>query len=317
MKKRAVLIFVLFLVVFMIGGVSAEIERITNWNSYGMDDYRLYNIQVNPDTLTIQPDNMGDIGIPSANFKIEGDFNYNIKKITSDFGEIKTGHISINFYEQWHLRKYCYSSSDLYDRTLSVRTKYIDYGDFKFIDSENLEYRGYLSGIRETGLNDGCEPSLLYVGNFEAFSIDGKKKISGAIELEIPTNETGGIFVEPGTFAGQSVKFNFQGFIDDTQKRISTLESWKQTITDIISNIWLAITGHTIRIENLENQTYPSVNLTHPYFKYLSSSDRKNIVCGYAEDNHLNYLADLGWACNVTYRVYSGGERAYCRCKKI
>ncbi len=53
------------------------------------------------------------------------------------------------------------------------------------------------------------------------------------------------------------------------------------------------------------------------YFKFLSSADRKKIVCGYAEEQHLNSSINLGWNCTITYKQYRSGERADCRCKSI
>lgn len=103
------------------------------------------------------------------------------------------------------------------------------------------------------------------------------------------------------------------------EERISALENWKTTITTTLSSIWQAITGHTTRIEALENKTIvlPSENSSYLYFKYLTYSDRKNIVCGFAQDNHLVSLIDLKVNCTVTYKQYSYGERATCRCKEI
>lgn len=73
------------------------------------------------------------------------------------------------------------------------------------------------------------------------------------------------------------------------------------------------------RISRLENQTLQTPNITIlNYFKYLSSSDRKNIVCGYTEDNHLEHIEDLGWSCDITYRQSRNGkETSSCKCKKI
>jgi hypothetical protein len=119
---------------------------------------------------------------------------------------------------------------------------------------------------------------------------------------------------------------------NDHEQRLSALESWKETIITTLSNIWNSI--NTLisendeqdteiddlknRVRELENQTPIIINETLPnYFKYLSSSDRKKMVCGYAEDNHLTQLTDLGWNCTITYRQSSSGEKSSCKCKKI
>ncbi|MDO8467544.1 MAG: collagen-like protein [Nanoarchaeota archaeon] len=109
--------------------------------------------------------------------------------------------------------------------------------------------------------------------------------------------------------------------ISNFNQRISLLESWKNTIIDTVDNILLTLTNHDSRIDALESSSgeNSSGNGTTPdYFKYLSSGDRKNIVCGYAEDNHLSNYTDLGWNCDVNYRTNSRGiESSSCRCKKI
>src|SRR3989344_3005364 len=54
-------------------------------------------------------------------------------------------------------------------------------------------------------------------------------------------------------------------------QKISILESWKQTITNTLTDMWSAITSNTNRIEILENQSSQlPANLTIPdYWKYL------------------------------------------------
>ena len=107
--------------------------------------------------------------------------------------------------------------------------------------------------------------------------------------------------------------------------RISLLESWQQsvnntlqTIQTTLASILTTLTGHTSRLTNLENQQPLIQNGTIPnYFKYLSSSDRKNIVCGYGKDSHLTNVTDLGLNCLITYRNTSRGESASCRCKQV
>ncbi|MFA4953312.1 MAG: hypothetical protein WC584_03750 [Candidatus Pacearchaeota archaeon] len=152
-------------------------------------------------------------------------------------------------------------------------------------------------------------------------------------------NESGSEFkvtivLQTDFFNNRSVR-NAHGiltFYTEENQRLSLLESFQQTISNTILNITASInqlfsqvnnhetelTNHESRITALENQTPLSSNFTSPYFKYLSSSDRKNIVCGYAEDNHLTQLTDLGWNCTITYRTLSSGKvSASCRCKKI
>ena len=114
------------------------------------------------------------------------------------------------------------------------------------------------------------------------------------------------------------------------EDRVSVLEAWRETLDLMIDMIkqsiqdLFEITGnHTEqlndyeqRIENLE-QNQNSSNSTFPQaFNYLSWSERKNVVCGYAESHHLSSVQELGWGCELTYRQTSNGEKANCRCKK-
>ncbi|MBU3913287.1 MAG: hypothetical protein KKE50_04300 [Nanoarchaeota archaeon] len=91
---------------------------------------------------------------------------------------------------------------------------------------------------------------------------------------------------------------------------------------NIIFAIQDAITGHATRIDALESSSGSGnggeiSNVSFPnYFKYLSSTDRKNVICDYAKDNHLDTYSDLGWGCVVTYKQSSRGETASCRCKE-
>ncbi|MEN9625840.1 MAG: hypothetical protein RL557_168 [archaeon] len=120
--------------------------------------------------------------------------------------------------------------------------------------------------------------------------------------------------------------------IENTEQRISTLELWKQTITETVDSILNSVEDlimrldlaeseldiHESRLDTIENQLSSGDGSIPNYFKYLGSSDRKNIVCGYAQDNRLTHLEDLGWSCNLTYKTSrSGKESVSCKCDKI
>ena len=137
----------------------------------------------------------------------------------------------------------------------------------------------------------------------------------------VQTDITGGIMVH-----SDETRFNTLESNQSLQnQRISALETWKQSIDDwkngiatTITDILTTIKGNTNRITVLESQNTTPQNISN-YFKYLSSSDRKNIVCGIATDNHLTTktMQELGWKCDVTYRQSSSGERASCKCRKL
>lgn len=134
--------------------------------------------------------------------------------------------------------------------------------------------------------------------------------------------------IEPGTAAvllGGII-------IEDNEGRISKLESWRKTIDDwknsinttlttiqnSIFNILGTLTKNDARISTLENKT-STTNISYPnYFKYMSSSDRKQLVCGYGVDNNKTTMNDLGWNCNVTYKTSSSGKVSTdCKCKEL
>jgi hypothetical protein len=108
------------------------------------------------------------------------------------------------------------------------------------------------------------------------------------------------------------LQYRLSGILNEDSKSLSSLESWRQTLTNTINNILNRLTLSESRISALENQNN-NKTLTN-YFKYLSSSDRKNMVCGYAQDNHLTNINDLGFNCNVTYKQYKTIEKATCKC---
>lgn len=123
---------------------------------------------------------------------------------------------------------------------------------------------------------------------------------------------------------------------NDHEERISTLESWRglmeewrDALFSSLSDLIDRVDALTERVEQNEEDiaelkensgsaTTIEINGTHPYFKYLSSSYRKKMVCGFAEENRLEHLEDLGWSCDLTYKTYSGGrERVRCSCDRI
>jgi hypothetical protein len=113
------------------------------------------------------------------------------------------------------------------------------------------------------------------------------------------------------------------------EERVSLLESWKEIIEDWKNSVINALAiinsktedltnkvdNHEERITILENSSITE-NLTPDYWKYLSANERKNIVCGYAEDNRLSNIDYLGWSCKLTYKSTWKREIVNCKCKK-
>jgi len=120
--------------------------------------------------------------------------------------------------------------------------------------------------------------------------------------------------------------FELESRVTELENKVSLLESWKNTIDLIITSIQESIQGLLIKTDNLENNlanlknnitSSPSNFNSSSYLQYLSASDRRKMVCGFAEDNHLEIINDLGYDCELTYtQLRSGNERVRCRCIK-
>ncbi len=229
------LLILLVLGLINISFVNAEVKII---RSHFVPFGNLFNISIEPDNLTVL--NQSNYGIPSQFLVIEGDFNYTVSNLQQTvFNPNNKGHIKIRFLENRHLRRFCFDNPEQYERTLWAIMNAIPEG-FEIIDNDGLKYIGVVTGVRETGLNIGCQSAVSYITYFEAFSQNGLKRMSGSIMLEVPSNGTNGdIWKESGQFAGQQIVFTIQGFIDDSIERISLLEQWRNTIDDIINEIML------------------------------------------------------------------------------
>ncbi|MGY4884134.1 MAG: LamG-like jellyroll fold domain-containing protein [Nanobdellota archaeon] len=88
--------------------------------------------------------------------------------------------------------------------------------------------------------------------------------------------------------------------IDTCQAEVDTL---KQKVNELED-----------KVDDLESNPAP---LNSPYLKYLSSGDRKAMVCGYAIDNKMTSYTDLGWNCTIKYRTYNGRTTSICTCKLL
>ena len=146
------------------------------------------------------------------------------------------------------------------------------------------------------------------------------------------------IFSDGKLVVSQPIQVDIGPISNDTESRISALERWENVLYKMILSIQTSLQGltdkinfqqtkidsHETRITALENKNSTIINNTIfvnssnlAYFKYLSYTDRKNIICGYGKDNHLNKLIDLNVNCTITYKKYSTREIATCICKEI
>lgn len=315
MKREAIILALVFgfLVIAMIGGASAiqyiEISGTDyNLHTYGSHsngcisgDYcQAYIELLNPgvmsgNTFLEEPGSIGFIGngkpIDINKLKIDNLFLPNSPK-SGDRGDI--------------------------DQTF---TNFYIYYKNGTLEMQGISLEGYWVYTTDKYNNIG---SLMYEIN--SMILDDKGQIyNGKIRIIIRDYNSSYINNPYMVFSTDLFLLN-----DNSQQnqRISALESWKQIISDTITSILNTLTGHNTRISKLENSTSNGTTIinnttiimnngTDPYLKYLGSSDRKNMVCGFAEDNHLTNVIDLGWNCTVTYRQTSRGETSSCRCKAI
>lgn len=288
MKREVfVLIAVLFLIVFMIGRVSAD---------------RLY--------LSDSTNN---------NIKL------NMKISSNDYSE---GFLSLKIYDELNSGEIitissirCYYSTFIpLGGTLSGKSIGNMLGEIEIDNLNGKKYEGILYGGNcEIHENDSKgSPTIVFMyGTILLNSKEDNSTITGWFDIESWINNSK---IDDGLLF---LDLFYDGRIEKQSQKISALESWKQTITNTITSILNTLTGHNTRISKLENSTSNGTtiinnttiiisNVTNPYLKYLSNSDRKNMICGYAKDNHLTSYSDLGWNCTITYKARGN---PICKCK--
>jgi len=146
---------------------------------------------------------------------------------------------------------------------------------------------------------------------------------NGSYELYI-----GSVFTNPSHIDFDNFKLCAEVTELTLKERIGILESWKQIIegwrisvigalailTSEISELTARIDNHENRIVALENNSITE-DLTPNYWKYLSENERKNVVCGYAQDNNLTNIKDLGLNCVLMERTKGKREIVRCNCE--
>lgn len=112
--------------------------------------------------------------------------------------------------------------------------------------------------------------------------------------------------------------------IEDLQTGVAELQIVLTSVQTDIINLWNSVNGHfniltnhedrLIFLENNQSNRSSSPN----YFKYLSSSDRKKMVCGYAQDKNMTHHEDLGFSCDLEYKYSRSGKLSVrCKCNEI
>ncbi len=143
----------------------------------------------------------------------------------------------------------------------------------------------------------------------------GDKQLVGYLSLFVALDENFVVYYNESGFNLQIITLEnelspqVQALLNgNILSRLTNLENQ----TSILNN-------HEQRIKELENKTSQNnTQFNSPYFKYLSPTDRKNIICGYSQDNNLTHYRDLGWDCNTEYRYSRLGKLSVkCKCVKV
>ncbi|MEK6890919.1 MAG: hypothetical protein AABX03_02175 [Nanoarchaeota archaeon] len=196
------------------------------------------------------------------------------------------------------------------------------------IDNNTYSIIGFWNSIEDAGV--GNDLGLYHVKiNFTEEGLNDEITLpNGTITFTRPDgvlpspglNHTFGVITRTGN--NGLIYMDYDNFVicierdtTELENRVSILEGLINSINTLIDEILLRLDNHEQRIETLENQN--NLNTSSGYFKYLSYSERKNIVCGYASDNHLANYTDLEVNCLVKYRNTSRGEVSSCRCKAV
>lgn len=309
MKRGVLFIFSLSFLVLSISNVSASFTFYGiegNQPSAYIDSYGVYHLFFN--NVTMYTEEIPTFYINESGSEIfeEGHF----KRIIKTSGKIST-------------------TFEANSRITSVRIEFEDEKLFGEIDGNFYNYSvNYFSG---DAFNEdqvmGLHGKAFFVNDnndsfyFEDSRIEWRHYLNSS-----PLNYTSiRISLDLGNKLYDSYEIKKRFFVLESWKEIleNALQSVQESITDIIFSI-NNLNGHVGnlegRIESLENQNFSQPNITiSDYWKYMSSSDRKNIVCGIATDEHLNTLTmqALGWKCDVTYRQTSKGEKASCKCARL
>jgi len=291
MKREAfVLIVALFLIVFMIGGVSAETKIISSYQGFIISQYKV------------------DSGCVKINSSTQNGVKIDIESLC------------------WNT----YFPNDEYKALIepfSVNPKITIDGKVYSQNKNDTTERGYLYLCGNNSKNIEIEEIMERSGTYVTYHLISAEGDVLNINLDIYLNSKNNDGYGQLTFEGILIENS------SYEKRISALESWQQSINNTIitlqnsiTSILNTLTGHNTRISTLENSTSNGTTIinnttiimnngNNPYLNYLSSSQRKSMVCGYAEDNSLTTLNDLGWNCTITYKTTRGRTTSTCKCK--
>ena len=175
-----------------------------------------------------------------------------------------------------------------------------------------------ISGVKDLVIGkDRSGPSGFIDGKFDELGVWNRSLTDS--EVSSLYNQGVGLFyIKNETNPANVTNTTLESWIQEIQDwRIlidNTIKSMAASITNLVSKT----DNQEIRISNLENK--PVQNNTSGftnYFKYLSSTDRKAMVCGYGQDNNLTHISDLDWNCDIAYKTTRGKTTSTCKCKEI
>lgn len=315
------------------------------FGSGNAEDFILKENQINLENLKLlsnQEENFGagsiwdygnslklytDIGATKPQFfvfKFPGSlYKYPSEEIPANF--------TLKFYiGNYNLYKYNFTDENLvlpvYGYSVPYTENYSTHPVFK-IETKNETYNGYFGGY-SVSHKEGGGPIMLRINGNTVFIGNNGGRLEGIMQVSLFLNETwfgwNSGFKELDTYVPDRatgvynlfiVGFatNYNQRIQDNTERISLLESWKDSITTTIQEIWNAIANIGNGSNGGDSNTTSKI---YKYIKYLSNSDKKKMLCGYGEEMEMQTLTDLGMSCNLTYSTSTSNlTRVGCRCK--
>ena len=301
MKREVILlVFGLLLIVVMVGGVSAECQ----YKDYIESNKSVSNLYVNEtkqiNVLEIRSTSCSYntfTGLGSCSFEVFNniDFPVNVRVEFSQGTSTSFENIIIPAHQFTGI-----------SRSFTSPSSYIQFNTIEF----KFQTNNYTEARWEKEMIEFCKQCL----NKDCLN-DGEDCL---YDFECGSN----VCSNSGNTAGHCISER-----SDFEKRVLDLESWQQVINNNLTNIFNILITQTTKINSFESRLIalesknctcqaPSTESFPNYFKYLSSSDRKSMVCGYAQDNHLTSITDLGFNCTIIYKVnqYTKKETPSCRC---
>ena len=335
MKRGAsLLVLGVFLMVFMIGGVFAILDCQV-YDDFSQPVLNQSRWWVNAD--------------PQRQNVMDGGIDKNLQTFYTQQNTTEDRRVYL-------VPKIQFTIGDQLSYDVNVINKSGHYGNLVLISQDDFPINNVFSRLGVVGYNNGPQPfDELGISHIKLVFLEKSLSIirispSGknySQEISLPTIN-GSYRLLVGSFSnnnGTPVHIDYDNFvlcnerelttiekrIDNLDQRVSSLESnitllqsWKQILENHIEGLMVSvgeafgfIEDQNARIINLENKSPQNNTNSFPnYFKYLSSSERKAMVCGYGQENNLTTMNDLGFNCIITYKTnqYTKKVTSSCKC---